>query len=49
MSKEIKIMLGKVKILLNSPRGITEVIGTSVTLRLSQKLESMNEMSAVPK
>lgn len=42
-------MLEKAKIFLKLPRGITEVIGTSVTLSLSQKLESMNEMSDVPK
>lgn len=36
-------MLEKAKIFLNSPRGITEVIGTSVTLSISQKPESMNE------
>lgn len=43
MPKEIKMMLEKANIFLNSPRGIIEVIGTSVTLSISQKLESMNK------
>lgn len=43
MLEEMKIILEKTKTFLNSPRGITEVIATYVTVTMSQKLESMNE------